>query len=142
MRKFHVGIAAKKNAARMYRNAGEKLFRNVLIGFDNSKLPNNKKHYAIFTNSALNKGVPENVKLLSLAQFNNSTNSFLIRLMHKFADGEDETLSQPVTVSLRTLFKQKIFGSLVLVDEMNVIGNEIIKQHTMSEKLIFLLNIL
>ncbi|KAJ8982145.1 hypothetical protein NQ317_011291 [Molorchus minor] len=54
--------------------------------------------------SFLNKELPENVHLLTLETWNDSDNTFLLRLEHILEKDEDPTLSQEVTVDISDLF--------------------------------------
>jgi len=57
-------------------------------------------HNSQFT--ALQTALPVNVELMSA--YKTSANTFLIRLAHNFGVGEDQVLSQPVTLDLATIF--------------------------------------
>jgi hypothetical protein len=52
--------------------------------------------------SGLKQPLPSNVHLLSLEQWSDNMTT-LIRLEHPFQNGEDQTLSTPVTVNLQVI---------------------------------------
>ncbi len=123
--KHRVGITSIEHAAKMYRVQSEKMFRSILLGFDVNGGINNVNSFKRFSGSALKKSLPENVKLLTLQQYKNKTNTFLIRLMHKFAVNEDVELSKPVTVSLTDLFNLMVDNNEISsIEETTLLANE------------------
>ncbi|XP_049818764.1 lysosomal alpha-mannosidase-like [Aethina tumida] len=54
--------------------------------------------------SLLNEELPPNVHLLTLAKWNDSDDTYIIRLEHLFEKGEDDELSKDVSIDLQNLF--------------------------------------
>ena len=71
-------------------------------------------------------GLPVNVELMTVQVSDLGKNfTMLLRLAHQFGAGEDATLSQPVTVDLRTLFNEEP-GALV---ELSLTANQPLGAH-------------
>lgn len=51
--------------------------------------------------SLLNEELPPNVHLLTLAKWNDSDDTYIIRLEHLFEKGEDDELSKDVSIDLQ-----------------------------------------
>lgn len=83
-------------SAKKHRPLAQQMFMEPIISFTNVE-DKTIDHY-----SAINE-LPPNVHLLTLEQWNE--NKFLLRLEHFYQNNEDATLSKPVKVSLKNLFK-------------------------------------
>ena len=67
--------------------------------------------------------LPRNVHILTL-QRTNTHNQLLLRLEHYFEKDEDETLSRPVSVNIRNMFRDFHVTSFT---EMNLSANQLLK---------------
>ncbi|EDV26091.1 uncharacterized protein TRIADDRAFT_63890 [Trichoplax adhaerens] len=99
----YLTLAPPSDSAKLHREQGEALLLRPYVSFSNSY--SSLQSWMSNSNaqmSAITKGLPENVHLLTLQRFDNN---ILLRLEHQFAVKEDSKLSKPVTVSLKNLFK-------------------------------------
>ena len=95
-----VGLSGVETAARMRREAHERLFRRPLVAF---ATPNAGVRLPQTPPTGLLRPLPINVALLSLERLE-SADAVLLRLVHKYAIGEDAERSRNATVSLHGLF--------------------------------------
>lgn len=85
-----------KESAKKHRPLAQQMFMEPIISFTKGD------DKTIDEYSAINQ-LPPNVHLLTLEQWTKDT--FLLRLEHFFQNNEDTTLSKPVKMSLKNLFK-------------------------------------
>ena len=121
--KHQIGIA--KKAARMYRRVQEQIFRTPVLGFYAAE-PSQTAPFNTYNGSILRSDLPQNIHILSFQQTETSASIYLLRIMHKYAVGEDENLSKATTVSLASIFeKSPTFCNKILsMKEMNLIANQ------------------
>ena len=93
-------MAPPARAARIRREVAESLFRRPLLAF--APKPWDSNGATPPPTPGLARALPPNVALLSLERLEPET--VLLRLMHKYAQGEDGERSQNVTVPLAGLF--------------------------------------
>lgn len=82
--------------------------------------------------SPLGMDLPENIQLVSLERMHSEDDGqLLVRLGHQFAVGEDEQLSQPVTIDLYKLLQK---FSPIQMEEMTLSANQL-KSVQMANKI-------
>lgn len=77
-----------------------------------------------FLGNGLGMDLPINVQLMSLYRLSNKPNTLLFRLAHQFANNEDSSYSQPVSVNLAQVLKSFNYVEGTL-EELNLSGNQI-----------------
>lgn len=118
---------------RIHRPLAHRINNRPLITFSNEvSAKENFKYLSGWSAFGGSPGLPENLHLLTFSkefQDNNlGLNSVLVRIEHFYEKGEDDFLSQPVTVNLRDVFKASFnfigveelaLGANMPVDELN-----------------------
>ena len=102
--KFWLLVSSIESAAEEHRDLAQRVFMEPLITFNKysgSESDYIKQHRTQFT--ALTKELPKNIHILTLEQWKDS--HYLLCLEHFYQRNESQTLSKPVEVELKNLFK-------------------------------------
>lgn len=106
--------------AALARSAMDDVFAEPKV-FLGSTLSSKRVSFRHASFTALQRALPPNVMLITLARLRNRSNAFLLRLGHQYGVGEDETMSNPVEIDLGSLLEGY---SIIKVEEMTLSGTQ------------------
>lgn len=98
-------ISTIDQAAELHRKVAQQIFMEPVIAFSQVKTGAEEDYYKTHVTylSSLSAELPPNIHLLTLEQWKD--NGYLLRLEHFFQQNESQTMSSPVKVELKNLFK-------------------------------------
>lgn len=111
------------NSARLHRELAHQINNRPLLTFS-VDAAEEKNLNRLSGWSAIVKSLPENLHLLTLSREfhkNNELNSILVRIEHFYEKGEDQKMSQPVTIDLKDVFNRTF--NFTGIEELALGGN-------------------
>jgi Glycosyl hydrolases family 38 C-terminal domain len=122
--KHRLLVGGGSSGARLARSEMDAAFAEPLIFVGSAPVTASVSfETALF--SGLTNALPENIMLITFMRMaNRYEHSYLLRLGHQYASGEDDSLSEPIDVNLPSLF---VGHTITAVTEMTLTGNQGVK---------------